>query len=703
MLRSLFPSANHTSTSVEDRLVTLQVRASMLFSSVKSSERERERQRRRLLCSSSFLSLNTRPPLKKKTVSQVGKRVFPNVSPSLRRELWLSVLQRSRAASRAAAAYPSLLSSALAGEKETGGEGRDGGETAGGGEGEEAEPEGGGGGARATAKAAAGTVPPEVVDAIRRDVGRTFPSIAGFEPEEAAASAAGGKGGGGPGRRARSLANVLTAYAAFDPSVSYCQGMNFLGGLLLLYLDDGGGDDSDGATPAFDADGGEEESLAGADSAERAAFGLLTHLLMNKGLRSLFTEGMEALTARLSHLHLLLPPGIKKLFDEELGLSVTLFAAPWFMTAFASDFPVSVSARLVDAMLTTPAAVDRPLLRLAAACVRASRKELLAARDAEAAVKVLRKTLPSKKVSRLHDLVSEAFEREWGAEELAVLSSERPRLTRDEGQQGEGEGVSSSSLSSSSLPFEEDKAPSSRGSSPSAAARSEKHQQEHRQHRKLKWEDALLARRAASADREAGGGPGAEAAAAGAEEEEDELGGSSSSRGGGGGGDLLEVPLPLPHLPPAAAAAAAAEASAPRGGSPTPAAAAAAAEEALAELLSCRLELDSPSSSSSFSAPPSPSPATAAATTITTATAAAARRAPPLSSDSLWTSSRKAADLEPAEKREGEARDASASASSSAAASAAAAAARERAAAELEGWSSFQRSASLTAPPEGEK
>ena len=104
-----------------------------------------------------------------------------------------------------------------------------------------------------------------------------------------------------------------------------------------------------------------------------------------------------------------------------------------------------------------------------------------------------------------------------------------------------------------------------------------------------------------------------------------------------------------------------------------------AAEEALAELLSCRLELD----------PPSPSPA--AATGPTT------QRAPPLSSDSLWTSFRKAAE-EP-EKKQGEA-------SSSASASAAAvAAARERAAADLEGWSSFQRSASLTEPPpeEGEK
>ena len=32
---------------------------------------------------------------------------------------------------------------------------------------------------------------------------------------------------------------VLTAYARHNPSVGYCQGMNFLGGLLLIYLDEG--------------------------------------------------------------------------------------------------------------------------------------------------------------------------------------------------------------------------------------------------------------------------------------------------------------------------------------------------------------------------------------------------------------------------------------------------------------------------------
>jgi Rab-GTPase-TBC domain len=34
------------------------------------------------------------------------------------------------------------------------------------------------------------------------------------------------------------LQNVLRAYAALDPEVGYCQGLNFLAGCILLYCQD---------------------------------------------------------------------------------------------------------------------------------------------------------------------------------------------------------------------------------------------------------------------------------------------------------------------------------------------------------------------------------------------------------------------------------------------------------------------------------
>ena len=261
MLRSLFPSANSTS-AVEDNLVTLQVRSlSSELSSKPKEGRKRGDKGRDLvsllacsfflappptLTSSRFvfysvallsLSLSLSPyavpqakqrkrqsliPIREKqkneqTKTQVGKRVFPNVSPSLRRELWLSVLQRSRAASRAAAAYPSLLSSAFP-QRSAAAASAAAVSAAAAEEEEEEEEEGAGEGGGETKE---GTVPLEVVEAIRRDVGRTFPAVAGFEPEDPCVPSSPRDSSFSSsskqrlpmlGRRARSLANILTAY-----------------------------------------------------------------------------------------------------------------------------------------------------------------------------------------------------------------------------------------------------------------------------------------------------------------------------------------------------------------------------------------------------------------------------------------------------------------------------------------------------------
>ena len=37
--------------------------------------------------------------------------------------------------------------------------------------------------------------------------------------------------------RLSSLFNVLKAYSNWDPSLGYCQGMNFIVGFLLMYVD----------------------------------------------------------------------------------------------------------------------------------------------------------------------------------------------------------------------------------------------------------------------------------------------------------------------------------------------------------------------------------------------------------------------------------------------------------------------------------
>ena len=61
------------------------------------------------------------------------------------------------------------------------------------------------------------------------------------------------------GKGVQSLMNILKAYAALDPEVGYCQGMNFLAGVLLMYL-----------------------------PSEADAYGALVVLMRQRGLRELY-------------------------------------------------------------------------------------------------------------------------------------------------------------------------------------------------------------------------------------------------------------------------------------------------------------------------------------------------------------------------------------------------------------------------------
>lgn len=64
----------------------------------------------------------------------------------------------------------------------------------------------------------------------------------------------------------QSLERVLRAYAAFDEEVNYCQGMNFLAALLLLWL-----------------------------PSEEDAFGALVLVMKDRGLRELYKTDMTML------------------------------------------------------------------------------------------------------------------------------------------------------------------------------------------------------------------------------------------------------------------------------------------------------------------------------------------------------------------------------------------------------------------------
>lgn len=107
----------------------------------------------------------------------------------------------------------------------------------------------------------------------------------------------------------KELFKVLSACAALDTSVNYCQGMAFLAGVLLMIMP------------------GAEE-----------AFWTMVAMLKLKGLDEFYGPGMPGIVRECARFEQLLPMVNKKM-DEHLkenGVTPVLYVVPWFMPMYTN-------------------------------------------------------------------------------------------------------------------------------------------------------------------------------------------------------------------------------------------------------------------------------------------------------------------------------------------------------------------------------
>lgn len=81
---------------------------------------------------------------------------------------------------------------------------------------------------------------------------------------------------------------------------------------------------------------------------ETQAFGLLRHLMFRRGLRAQYLPDMVGLQVRLYQLSRLLHDQMPDLYRhlDEHEVAPTLYAAPWILTVFASQFPLGFVTRV---------------------------------------------------------------------------------------------------------------------------------------------------------------------------------------------------------------------------------------------------------------------------------------------------------------------------------------------------------------------
>ncbi|XP_014210868.1 TBC1 domain family member 4 isoform X2 [Copidosoma floridanum] len=186
--------------------------------------------------------------------------------------------------------------------------------------------------------------------AILIDLGRTFPNHPYFSSPL------------GPGQLA--LFNLLKAYSLLDHEVGYCQGLSFVAGVLLLHM------------------------------SEDQAFFLLRHLMFRRGLRKLYLPDMAALQLHLYQLSRLLHdrlPAIYNHFDKH-EVSPTLYAAPWLLTLFASQFPLGFVTRVFDLLFLESSEV---IFRVALALLEEHQDPLMKCDSFEEIMEYLKTKVPA--------------------------------------------------------------------------------------------------------------------------------------------------------------------------------------------------------------------------------------------------------------------------------------------------------------------
>ncbi|XP_056611491.1 TBC1 domain family member 4 isoform X2 [Triplophysa dalaica] len=197
------------------------------------------------------------------------------------------------------------------------------------------------------------------------DLGRTFPTHQYFSTQLGAGQL--------------SLYNLLKAYSLLDTEVGYCQGISFVAGLLLLHM------------------------------SEEQAFDTLKFLMYDLGIRRQYRPDMISLQIQMYQLSRLLHDYHRNLYThlEEQEICPSLYAAPWFLTLFASQFPLGFVACIFDLLFVQGTDV---IFKVALCLLSSHEGEILECDGFESIVDFLKSTIPTLTHSQMEEIIAKAIE-----------------------------------------------------------------------------------------------------------------------------------------------------------------------------------------------------------------------------------------------------------------------------------------------------
>ncbi|XP_068176988.1 TBC1 domain family member 1 isoform X2 [Antennarius striatus] len=201
--------------------------------------------------------------------------------------------------------------------------------------------------------------------AILIDLGRTFPTHPYFQTQLGAGQL--------------SLYNLLKAYSLLDPEVGYCQGLSFIAGVLLLHM-------------------GEED-----------AFNMLKFLMYEMGLRKQYRPDMIILQIQMYQLSRLLHDYHRDLYThlEQQEIGPSLYATPWFLTTFASHFPLGFVARVFDMLFLQGSEV---IFKVALSLLGSHKPLILQHESLESIVDFIKTALPKLGLVQMEKTINQVCE-----------------------------------------------------------------------------------------------------------------------------------------------------------------------------------------------------------------------------------------------------------------------------------------------------
>ncbi|XP_014122869.1 TBC1 domain family member 4 isoform X3 [Zonotrichia leucophrys gambelii] len=201
--------------------------------------------------------------------------------------------------------------------------------------------------------------------AILVDLGRTFPTHPYFSTHLGAGQL--------------SLFNLLKAYSLLDKEVGYCQGISFVAGVLLLHM------------------------------SEEQAFEMLKFLMYDLGFRKQYRPDMMSLQIQMYQLSRLLHDYHRDLYNhlEENEISPSLYAAPWFLTLFASQFSLGFVARVFDIIFLQGTEV---IFKVALSLLSSQETSIMGCESFENIVDYLKTTIPDMTKPQMEKIITQVFE-----------------------------------------------------------------------------------------------------------------------------------------------------------------------------------------------------------------------------------------------------------------------------------------------------